>query len=268
MVVRSYEAEEMVRLPRLTAADAIALATALATRAEAMTGLPPSITRELGRMRQRLNTLRQGAETRVQERSESDSKDVWNRALDAAWAATRSWCKGWGLLPLAEHASQAASARKLEAMLFPDGLRFTLLPYREQWVESQARLGLIEKEGLAAIFAALGGQAFLDCVRKTHDDFGRALGLTQVAEPPASGSIVRDGRDELKASMRRYIMQVTAHADPDDPASVALADDLLLPVTTWQARPATPPETDADVALAPAPAPTGPAADTLVSPAR
>ncbi len=266
MVVRTYEAEGMVRLPRLTAADAIALATALATRAEAVAGLPPSIARELGRMRQRLDALRQGAETRIQERGESDSKEAWNRALDAAWAATRSWCKAWVLLPLADHASQAASARKVEAMLFPDGLRFTQLPYREQWVESQARLGLIEKEGLGEVFAALGGQAFLDCVRKTHDDFGRALGLTQVAEPPPSGSIVRDGRDELKASMRRYIMQVTAHADPEEPASIALANDLLLPVNTWQVRPAAPPETGEDAA--PAPAPAAPAADTFTTPAR
>jgi hypothetical protein len=256
----------MVRLPRLTAAEAIALATALRTRAEARAELPRSIARELGRMRQRLDALRQGAETRVQVRSESDSKDEWNRALDAAWAALRWWCKGWALLRHPDHASQAASARKLEAVLFPDGLRFTLLPYREQWVESQARLGLVEKDGLTGIFVELGGLAFLDGVRMAHDDFGRALGLTEVAEPPPSGSILRDGRDELKASMRRYIMQVSAHADPEDPASIALADDLLLPVTTWQSRPATPPEAGEDAALAPALS--APAAGAPVSPER
>ncbi|HWN66138.1 MAG TPA: hypothetical protein VNM90_00795 [Haliangium sp.] len=258
MVVRTFEAEEIVRLPRMTASDTIALTTALVTRAEALPGLPSSITRELGRMRRSLEALRESAETQVQEQGQSDSHEPWNRSLDAAWAALRWWCRGWSLLPHAEHAGQAALARRLEAVLFSDGLRFTQLPFRTQWVESQTHLGVIEKEALGAVITALGGELILSAVRKAHDDFGRALGLTE-ATGAASTATLRESRDELVDTLRRYVLQVTAHADPDDPASMALADDLLLPIKTWKTRATTPADTGeaaegATPAVQPAPA--------------
>lgn len=255
MVVRTFEVEEMVRLPRLGAHDAIALVTALLTRAEAAGALPPAIERELTRVRGGLNTLRAGAETRAQENGQSDSKDEWNRALDTAWAALRWWCKGWSLVPFAENAQQAEDGAKLEALLFPDGLRFTQLPFRTQWVESQTRLGLVEREALAPRITALGGQAILDAVRRAHDDFGRALGLTEASEVSATSAIVREAMDEVVASLRRYILQVTAHADPDDPDSMALADRLLLPVKTWKSRAQAPASNDETPDAEPLPAP-------------
>jgi hypothetical protein len=265
MVVRTYEVEEMVRLPRLGEADVIALATALVTRAQAAAALPPPIARELTRVRGGLDTLRAGAETRAQENGQSDSKEEWNRALDLAWAALRWWCKGWALVPYAENAPQADDGRKLEALLFPDGLRFTQLPFRTQWVESQTRLGLIEREALAPRITELGGQAILDSVRRAHDDFGRALGLTEAADM-VIGASMRAERDALIDILRRYVLQVTAHADPDDPDSVALADHLLLPVKTWKTRAPAPAPTDAAPGDEPLPAP--PAADQPASPAR
>jgi len=254
MVVRTYEVEEMVRLPRLGAADVIALVTALVTRAEAAGTLPAAIARELTRVRGGLDTLCAGAETRAQENGQSDSKEEWNRALDLAWAALRWWCKGWALVPYAENAQQADDGRKLEALLFPDGLRFTQLPFRTQWVESQTRLGLIDREALAPRITALGGQAILDSVRRAHDDFGRALGLTQVNQVSETSAIVREGMDEVVASLRRYILQVTAHADPDDPGSMTLADQLLLPLMTWKTRAPAPAANDETPGAEPVPA--------------
>lgn len=255
MVVRTFEVEEMVRLPRLSAADVIALATALVTRAEAAGALPPPVTRELTRVRGGLGTLRAGTEVRAQENGQSDSKEEWNRALDAAWAALRWWCKGWSFVPYAENAQPAEDGRKMEALLFPDGLRFTQLPFRTEWVESQTRLGLIEREALAPRIAELGGQVILEAVRRAHDDFGRALGLTQVNQVSETSAIVREGMDEVMASLRRYILQVTAHADPDDPGSMTLADQLLLPLMTWKSRAPAPAANDETPGAEPVPAP-------------
>jgi hypothetical protein len=255
MVVRTFEAEEMVKLPRLGAADVIALATALVTRAEAAGPLPPAIARELARVRTGLGALRAGAEARAQENGQSESKEPWNRALDTSWAALRWWCKGWSLVPYVENAQRAESGRKLEALLFPDGLRFTQMPFRTEWVESQTRLGLIEREALAVVIADLGGAAILDAVRKAHDDFGRALGLTEASEVSGNSAILRQGMDELTACLRRYILQVTAHADPDDPASMTLAEQLLVPLTTWKTRAPAPARNDETPGAEPAPAP-------------
>lgn len=254
MVVRTFEADEIVRLPRMSAADVIALTTALITRAEAAGTLPPAIDRELGRVRGGLGTLRAGAETRAQGNGQSDSKEEWNRALDAAWAALRWWSKGWSLVPYAENAQQAEDGRTLEALLFPDGLRFTQLPFRTEWVESQTRLGLIEREALAAKIAELGGSAILDAVRKAHADFGRALGLTEVSDVSETSAIMREGMDEVMACLRRYVLQVAAHADPDDPASMTLADQLLLPLRTWKTRAPAPSANDEAPVAEPVPA--------------
>lgn len=157
MTVRSFEADELVQLPRMTTTDSMALATALLTRAAAVPELPPAIARARGRMQQALDRVHESAESRVQERGQSDAKDPANRALDATWASLRWWSKAWTLLPHPEHASQADTGRMLETVLFPDGLRFTQLAFRDQWVESQSRLGLIEKEGLEPVITGLGG---------------------------------------------------------------------------------------------------------------
>jgi hypothetical protein len=264
MVVRTFEAEEIVRLPRMTTADTMALATALLTRAETFATLPAPIAREHGRLRQSLDALRGGTETRVQEQTHSDAREVANRFLDAAWGSARWWCKGWTLLPYPEYQSEVASARKLETMLFPDGLRFTQLPFRDQWVQSQARLGLIEKESLASMFAALGGQAILDAVRRAHDEFGRVLGFTNPTVAAPSTVLIGESRDDLKAAMRRYVLQVTAHADPDDPQSQLLADTLLMPIKLWKTRAPAPVDTgDTDESAPPAEPPSADKPSTL-----
>jgi hypothetical protein len=266
MVVRTFEVDEMVQLPRLGAADTIALATALVTRALAEVALPSVLVRPLERVRQNLELLRGHAEARLPAGGPSDATESANRAADTAWAAMRWWCKGWALVPYPEHADQAQAARVLEARIFPDGLRFTQLAFRVQWVESQSRLGVIEKEGLAALIDTLGGQPLLDAVRKAHDDFGRALGITQVSDEPESSALVRQGMDQLMSSMRRSILQVTAHADSGEAEGATLASALLQPIKTWKSRPATP--AAGDDAPVTQPAPTPPAADLPSVPAK
>jgi hypothetical protein len=240
MVVRTFDIDEMVHLPRVSATDAIALCTALETRALAAGALPPAIARSFEAVRQSLAVLRGHAEARVPGPAPGDSKELANRNLDAAWGSLRWWSRGWALLPYGEHATQAEAARMLEAQIFPDGLRFTQLPFRSQWVESQARLGLIDKQGLATVIATLGGETILSVVRRAHADFGRSLGLTEVTDEPDTSPQMREGTASLISAIRRYVLQVTAHADSGEPGSEALADALLLPLKTWKTRPTAP----------------------------
>lgn len=248
MVVRTFTVEEMVQLPRMSASDTIALATSLRTRALAAPVLPPAISRPLQIMVDELGILFTLAESRIPDSAPNDSRELADRILNAAWAALRSWCKGWSLLPYPEHAAQSDAARDLEARIFPDGLRFTQASFRIQWVESQARIGLIDREGLVAVVTTLGGAPFLDAVRKAHDEFGRVLGITEVPDDQEGAVYVRDAMDRLISSMRRYVLQVTAYADSGEPDSEALADALLMPIKTWKTRPtSTAPSDDAPV---------------------
>jgi hypothetical protein len=251
----------------MSASDTIALATSLATRGLAATVLPPTVARALEAMRQDLAVLLTQAEARLPDSGPNDAKEVANRILGAAWGGLRWWTRGWALLPYPEHAVQADAARVIEGQIFADGLRFTTLTFRAQWVESQARLGLIDKEGLAALITTLGGATILEVVRRAHDDFGRALGITEVSDDTDSATLVRPGMDQLMSSMRRYILQVTAHADSGEPESAALADTLLMPIKTWKSRPTSPSAGDDAPEPAPVPVPAPPAVDPPSAPA-
>lgn len=263
MVVRTFEVDEIVQLPRMGGADMVALGTAVVTRALAAGTLPAPITRQLDAMRVDLEVLRSSVEARVQGSAPQDSRDTTNRNLDLAWAGLRWCCKGWGLMPYPENAARVEAARAIEGHIFQDGLRFLQLPFRTQWVESQARLGIVEREGLAPLIESLGATPILTAVRRAHDEFGRALGLTEVPAEPESSSLVRQAMAQLTASMRRYVLQVTAYGHSGEPDGEALADTLLQPLKTWKTRPASPstsPDTPSEPPAATPPAPTEPPA--------
>lgn len=91
------------------------------------------------------------------------------------------------------------------------------------------------------------------------------MGFTDATDETPASLLVCEGRDELETAMRRYVLQVTAHADPDDPASGALADALLLPIKTWKTRAPAPADTDETAENTPPAGP--PAAGTPATPA-
>lgn len=236
---RSFADEDLVQLPRMSVVDGMALATALVSRADAAGELPGPVGRARDGLRAALDDLRVVAQAQAQE-AENSSKQPWDRAFDATWAAAYHWCRGWRRLPHPEHAAQVEAGARIETALFSEGLRFTRQTYHAQWAASQTRLDRIENEGMDQDFATLGGQPILDAIRKAHDDFGRAMGLTEASD--GTTETLRDGLDRLRERMRRYVLQLVAHADPEAPETEALADDLLLPLTTWKTRSSAPAE--------------------------
>lgn len=255
---RSFAVEDLVQLPRMSVVDGMALATALLSRADAAGELPAPVAHARDLVRSALDALRVVAQTQAQE-AENSSKQPWDRVFDATWAAAYHWCRGWRRLPHPEHAAQAEAGARIETALFSDGLRFTRQTYHAQWAASQTRLDRVTREGLEQDFAALGGQPILDAIRKAHDDFGRAMGLTEASDGPTQ--TLRDGLSLLRERMRRYVLQLAAHADPEAPETVDLADDLLLPLTTWKTRSSAPAD------AAPAPAEPAPPPETQPAPA-
>ncbi|GAB4561651.1 MAG: hypothetical protein Tsb0020_09300 [Haliangiales bacterium] len=156
-----------------------------------------------------------------------------DRDIDASWAALSDLTKAFARLPLAAHESLVDDAETVREALFYDGLRFLQRKFREQWVESQTRLDMIEKRELEPVIERLGGSVILSAIRETHQRYGDALGITaeSVARGPAA---VNDALRALRDSMRRYVLQVAAHVDPDDPATDILAEALLEPIAAWQ----------------------------------
>lgn len=238
---RSYQAVDVVPLPKMSVPDAIAFGTELVTWAKAKRKLPGLITKSLGLVRTELDELREADQSSMVTTGEGtgQSREA-DRVLDAGWSASYSWCTGWLKLPVVSEEVELAT--EIRDAIFADGVRFTQFKFKHQWAESQKRLDIIDKQGLGRHFERLGGAMFLDVVRDAHARYGEALGITQVVEP--EDAVNRGERlYALLDAIRRYVVQVMAHGDSGRPGAAELADYLLTPLRTWESRP-TPPASE------------------------
>lgn len=230
---RTFDAIDLVALPRLSAAEAIALASALVSRAHALAPLPMAIGRSLGRLEGALDALRQAVRMRM---GDGDDKgvviQVVDRVLDSAWTSSYVWCNSWRRLPGQPDIN--AKAERLHSVLYANGLPVTERQHKVQWLESQARLDLIEEYDLEPVFRELGGQVILDTIRSAHNRYGQLLGLIEAGARPAL--TVGERLRALVETLRRYVIRAAAHVEPDDPASVELACGLLEPLEDLQIR--------------------------------
>ena len=246
---RSYEPSDIVQLPRLGVPDATALGASMATRARAVDSLPPLVAHSFTRLEDALDDLRVAAQVRVVG-VESGAARESDRVLDSTWSATHQWCLGWCRLPpLPRHFESIQAATTLRDRLFADGVKFILLKHRVQWFESQTRLDIIEDEDLGPLFAQLGGASILEGLQEAHEAYGKALGITAISEDDAPAASLREHLFAFLDALRRYVIQVSAHADQDDAEARELAAALLAPLRDWQSTPVTSsPEQDDDIA--------------------
>ena len=251
--MKRFSLTDLVRLPRLDAASAVALVQTLLTLAESHKKLPPGVAQAHKRL---ASVHKEVAEALTQRLSvglvDPQRARLADRGEDLAFSALFDFLTGWSKLPVPS--KQSAIAQSLLTALYPTGLRFTLLGFQQEWAECQARLDRIDREGLAAKLKALGGEPFLDNLRAAHKEYGEALGVTQVrAEPAPPTAVVKEPLVRLQEALRKYVLQVIAQVDESDPASAQRAADLLAPVAEWQSRATKPanPEAPATAPLAP-----------------
>lgn len=233
---RSFTAQNLIQLPRLGASEAVVLVTQLLTSAEAEAKatkgkeLPPS----LERSRKRLTVAHAALDAVVAPQVAGDTqvKRRADRWIDSAWSASFDWLSGWCKLPV-EKNPHLDAAKTLMALVFPDALGFTKLPYRVEWQQSRTRLDAIAREGHDKTFEQLGGAVFLANLTEAQEGYGRALGITAPVTVEAA-SEVRRKLDAALDAVRDYVNRVAAYADPDVPGSAELAAALLLPLTVWE----------------------------------
>src|SRR5262249_18401445 len=102
--------------------------------------------------------------------------------LDNAWGALKARLDALAELSTTDAGPDAIKAASLIAALFPDGLGFLKRPYAAEWAESDARLRRVDAEALAGDVDALAGSAFLRAVRRAHEAYGIALGITRAPD--------------------------------------------------------------------------------------
>jgi hypothetical protein len=259
-MTRSFTSRDIIQLPRLSAAEAAVLITEVITVAvaekKAAKGkeLPPPIERSCKRLTAAHAALDSILQPQADAELDTQAKRRSDRVIDNAWSASFDWLSGWCKLP-AEKNPHLAEATSLFALVFPEALGFTKLPYKIEWQQSKSRLDAIEREGHEKTFKQLGGAVFLSHILEAHEAYGAALHITVPRPSSAPAPDVRTALDAACSALRDYVTRVAAHADPDVPGSEALTEALLKPLAAWESshRAVTPPAEDGP----PAPAPAG-----------
>jgi hypothetical protein len=228
---RTFTTFDLVQLPHLDAGGAQSLATSVLTAGK-QAKLNPSLKNAYTEVAAALKALEAAVRSRmpVTEVSSGQRAKQSDMVIDSAWSGTFDWVNGWAKMPFL---AQAALAATLREQLFPDGLKFVLIPYRLEWAESNNRLTLIKEKKLDAVFDKLGGAPILDSLRKAHKAYGDALNITEASDAEESAS-VRDALADLLDALRAYVVKVSATVDRKKPKTAKLADKLLAPIMTWQ----------------------------------
>jgi hypothetical protein len=152
-----------------------------------------------------------------------------DRALDNAWGAFQSWLLGWTQLPEEAHV-RIPHARHIYKALFPKGLQFLTLDYKDEWTESQNRLERIGMDQWDVVISDLGGRAFLEMIMSAHANYGAALHITDNGTTPEPDTLVRQQIEETHMCLRDYVAQVAAMVRRNEATSVDAAMRLLAPL--------------------------------------
>ena len=262
--MRSYTAQNIIALPRLNTAAAVALGQGLITAAHAQPTLPALVSTRLGALAATHAALHQALSNRPQTDTDPQRIRAADRAEDVAWIALHDWLLGWSRLTTPE----ASQANTMHAVLFSTGLKFIRLPYRLEWAEADAKLARIAKDGYDIEIQKLGGQVILDQLKAAHQAYGEALGIT--AEGQDSTINLREPLVAFNKTLRAYVLAVAAHEDPEDSASTDLTEALLAPIQKWEgyisASPAQEPPAPVPPAVTTPPVVTTPGTSTTASP--
>jgi hypothetical protein len=206
-----------VRAPMMDVASGVALGVSLLSAVPA--GSPATVKAAAKKLRGSVVTL-QSAWGAAATPTPSGKKRAADSASDNAWGCLESRLAGYARLPASEY-PKVARASAIHSALFPDGLAFLTLPYKAQWAEGGQRLKRIDEQGYSDDINDIAGAEFLKEVKKTHEVYGKVLGVTQAEELPLDIRLT----DPLRAvgqAIVDYALQLLAHASADASAAASV----------------------------------------------
>ena len=237
-MTRTFSPQDLIQLPKMTAEETYALDQQLLAQAKEAGLLPATVEEARGEVEATAAIL--GGELAARQKGLAPVVDPAvarsaDRMVDTAWGATRDWVASWARLAPADPALQT-HVKAINEGVFPDGLGFLTLPFVAEWTESDTRLKVIAEKGLEGSFHALGGTAFLEAIKRAHDAYGKALHITTARPQEAPDANVRPAMETNHDAIRDYVTQVMASVKRKEPATAALADRLLKPLTDWESN--------------------------------
>lgn len=235
--MRSFNPSDFVALPRYSASGAVALGASLlsAYKEEKSSDLPKSVVASAKRLFGSYEALESDFTQHIIDTAPvTDELRQTDTDVDGCWVSLQTLLSSYSRLPAqGKDQDLKAKAREIQSVVFPDGLKFILLPYKLEWAESQGRLNIIDERGYAGDIEALGGKMILATLRRTHQKYGDLQGLSKVSAPERIVDL-RGKLDTFSNELREYIVKVSATVDRDVDGSDQLAARLLAPVAKWQ----------------------------------
>lgn len=153
-----------------------------------------------------------------------------DQRLDAAWGGFRLFLQGWVRAPFEGEASELGQhARRLLESVYPEGLKFTQLPDKLPWAESDTRVARLGQRENVEKIGALGAEVFVELLRKAHAAYGEALNITSARAELKAKAGVREPLDAFVEALRVYATIVVAQgADRVDDAGGARSSTCCL----------------------------------------
>ena len=229
----TFNANDYNTVPTINAASTVALTRRLVAEMPAALADNSSIAVPADRMRLRANTLRAERLKALQRPATVDTRP-FDQGEDSAWGALHDRLEGYARLD-PERVADAGRAAALLASVFPGGLAFLTLDYKQQWEESERLLQLIDTKEWGSELDRLCHSSFLAEVRHAHQAYGDALGLTQAKPILPEAPTIAGALQALRQAIRFYARRVVALADEEDPASLQLVQSALAPIVEAQA---------------------------------
>lgn len=190
-MLRSFAPQDFIQLPSLGEAGTLTLVEELEAAATRAGRVSANVATGLGRLLDCAVQLKKAISARERSGSSADPRArAADRVLDDAWGAFQSWLLGWTRLPDDVHVL-VGDAKRLYASLFPKGLQFLTLDFKDEWTESQNRLDQIHAQKLDRLIVDLGGEAFFNHLIRAHRAYGDALHITGRDPTPEPDSLVR-----------------------------------------------------------------------------
>lgn len=234
-MARTYSPFGIVTLPRVDANGAIALAKAVESAAAEQASIEPNVTAALTSVTTKRGDLQTakgagGSTTTVQ-----DADHTVDDAACALYSLLLAWAR------LAEYIPEGKTAQMLVNRLFGDGVAFVNYKVEKEWSVIASILKAIAEEDLEPALVSLGAGPMLAQLKKAHEDYGVAIGVTKAeAESPEVGV----KRDALLDALRLYVVRVAGTVVPGDQASEAKVNAMLRPITEWRVEKAKPKSKD------------------------
>ncbi len=225
-----FDPSAYVRKPVINVASGFALGCALV--AACPKAAPADVKRAVRKLRSAVVNLQQEWLKRDKTKPKTDRRGA-DRRLDNAWGALFGRLESYARLPADEYPDAARAAELLTAM-FSDGLGFVKLPYEQEWAESDKRLRLVETNKLAGDIDRVAGPMFLAEVRRAHELYGKALGVTEAVATYEEASLAGPLR-AVQDAVVGYALRLIATAEEDDPSSVAMVRAALAPLDAHRA---------------------------------